>query len=90
MDSTTHIAGGYITIGGRTIQRCAWCGEKLIDTRGQVVVGPDCPSASDKPLHWPGGRLVRVTAGEGLCVSRAVLLDESEQLPPDSCEELAE
>lgn len=31
MDSTTHMAGMFVSFGTRVIQRCAVCGEKLVD-----------------------------------------------------------
>lgn len=38
MQTVTHIAGPVMNIDGRAIQRCAVCGEKLIDSRG--MMGP--------------------------------------------------
>ena len=84
--STTHIAGNHITVNGRTIQRCALCGEKLIDSKNQAgVIGPngELPGVAT----WQPGRLVSVSGGNP---SRSVLLPDAERLPDDSCIDLVE
>lgn len=44
-DTVTHVAGIIITIGGRTLQRCAVCGEKLYDS-GSELPGRKFPPSS--------------------------------------------
>ena len=40
LDSATHIASAPVVIHGRCIQRCGWCGEKLLDTYEKGIVFP--------------------------------------------------
>lgn len=37
MNTVTHVAGPAVIVSGRGIQRCCVCGEKLIDTKHQMV-----------------------------------------------------
>lgn len=81
MDSVTHIAGHSITVRGRLIQRCALCGEKLVDSLN--TASPD-----GRPIGtWEVGRFVNVTFGNP---SRSVVLENSDKLPDDSCLSLVE
>jgi hypothetical protein len=79
--SITHIAGGAITVSGRTIQRCSLCGEILVDSRGCAV--PQNPDGTFPEIGtWQPGRLVRVSGGNP---TRYELLDDTDKLPEDSC-----
>jgi hypothetical protein len=84
--TTTHVAAPSITVGGRVIQRCLVCGEKLVDSRGQMApLGPD-GEIPEVPT-WEAGRMVRVHRGNP---TRFELLPDSDQLTPDSCAALVE
>lgn len=81
MDSVTHIAAPFIIANGRTIQRCALCGEKLIDDKNCAMpLKPD--GTADSIGTWEAMRLVRVTVGNP---QRWELLPDSDKLPEDSC-----
>jgi hypothetical protein len=86
-NSVTHIAGPALTIcGGRVIQRCSLCGEKLIDNRHEASpIGPD--DMPDKRPTWEVGRLVRFS---GTNPQSQVLLEDTDKLPDDSCLDLVE
>lgn len=86
INSVTHIVGSWIEIGGRVIQRCAWCGEKLLDSKNVAMpLGPNGEEPSFPT--WPPGRLVRFSGTQPRCEH---LLPESAQLPSDSCVDLVE
>ena len=86
MNSTTHIAGDGITVCGRKLQRCCWCGEKLCDSKGMMApLNPD-GTAPEFPI-FPPGRLVRVTQGNP---TEYRVLEDTDKLPEDSCENLVE
>lgn len=87
MSSTTHIAGPAITVCQRTIQRCSWCGEKLVDSKGMMAPCKPDGSPPDPLPTWEPGRLVQVTHGNP---QRWLLLDDTDQLPKDSCLDLVE
>lgn len=57
--SVTHVAGSAIEINGRVVQRCAWCGFKLID-----ALVKDQPVGKGgrvtMPFAWTFGDQVRV------------------------------
>jgi hypothetical protein len=82
MNSVTHVAGHKVEVAGRTIQRCALCGDKLIDDLNEAR-----PEGSGPTPTWEPGRLVRVTAGNP---QSSVLLPDTDQLPDDSCIDLVE
>lgn len=84
MDTVSHLAGPWITIEGRGIQRCLICGEKLIDTKGQASADGD-----NTPLFWGKGCFVQVTVNENP-QRWSVLPDNGERLPKDSCIDLVE
>lgn len=87
-ESTTHLAGPAITICGRVIQRCAICGEKLVDSLNCAMpLKPD--GTADTIGTWEPGRLVRVEAGNP---AHWILLEDPEdmRLPADACIDLVE
>lgn len=76
-----HIAGLGLVIGGRFArQRCAWCGEILVDEDATLIASPD-PSPRD-PL-WEVNALIRVRVGEG--VTAYERLEQTDLLPVDCC-----
>lgn len=76
--SVSHIAGLIVKIDGRVIQRCAVCGEKLIDSLNSA-------SCDGSPMPvWQENRFVQV---DGNYWS---LLPESNELPVDHCLPLVE
>lgn len=87
MSSVTHLAGNVVTVDDRVIQRCSICGEKLVDSKGQMF--PVLPG-EPPPLvaTWEVGALVRVS-GEQPQHWEVLQVDEK-RLPDDSCIELVE
>ena len=84
--TTTHIAANHVYICGRLIQRCAVCGEVLINTNLSRVSVPEADA--DKPLGtWTAGRMIRVTKGNP---TGYVMLDDTGKLPDDTCFDLLE
>jgi hypothetical protein len=88
--SVTHVAGPYVGIDGRAVQRCMWCGAVLVDTRGQMgPVGPD--GEPPTVCFWATGALVQVSGDNpqrSLDVGR---FDEvGKPLPTDFCIDLVE
>lgn len=82
--SVTHIAAPFVIIRGRVIQRCAVCGEKLVDTKGTAMpLRPD--GTPDKMPTWGPFELVQVE-GNRQSVIRCV----DDKYPADGCIELVE
>lgn len=86
--SATHIAGPVIVIDARVIQRCAWCGEKLIDCipANMMVVEGDTRGVAT----WPEFALVRVDGNVSSVVETFENRDPLGQLPDDSCKDMVE
>jgi hypothetical protein len=81
--SVTHIAGPACTINGRTIQRCQWCGEIMVDSKGQM--GPVGPSGEPpQVLVYATGHLIETNG------NRTSDAGECDRLPEDSCFEMVE
>jgi hypothetical protein len=78
--SVTHVAGLDVTVNGRYMrQRCAWCGDALIDLDLAAVMVQVAPGAApEPPARWTPGALVRVDG----CVSVSL---EGDKLPDDAC-----
>lgn len=81
--SVTHIVSKPVTIEGRRIQRCGWCGEKLLDSKGVMV--PESMSEHSFPT-WPENAFVQIDGNR----QSVIETDEPNLLPPDHCMELAE
>lgn len=73
--SVTHVAGTRIGLNGRWIQRCAWCGAKLVDVRGP----------EDEGLFFRPGGLVRERGGQFRAKG---FIRAGSNVPPDLCEVL--
>jgi hypothetical protein len=84
--TTTHLAGPAITVGGRVIQRCSLCGEKLCDNLNMAAPINEDGSVPEFPT-WKVGRLVQVESGNP---TRWSLLEDTDKLPKDSCIALVE
>lgn len=91
--SVTHVAGPVIVVKGRyapdnerIIQRCVVCGEKLIDTEGQMA--PDKPDGTppDGPGVWAEQALVQIDGNRHLNVGTYIDDDD----PEDFCLALVE
>lgn len=82
--STTHLAGIHVTKDGRYVrQRCAWCGEILVDEDASLVQRPIEDIRGDEtPAEfvgtWPAATLVRIDGPV-----RSVV--ESDRYPEDCC-----
>ena len=88
-ETVTHVAGPVVTIAGRSIQRCACCGDKLCDSKGQVgLCGPD--GAAPEFCHWTERALVQVEGGNPTQFSLVGDFVECEALPEDFCLALVE
>ena len=75
----THIAGLEIEVYGRYLrQRCAWCGEILVDYDYQLTM---CPGEWEKPKAFPCNSLVHVDGVN----PRVYSVLEGERLPEDAC-----
>jgi hypothetical protein len=86
--TVTHIAGPTITICGRSIQRCPWCGFKLRDNKGEMTQAPE---HEESPfMVFPSGRMVRVATDEETRTTNYTVLADTNELPPDSCEGMVE
>lgn len=77
-----HVAGMEIDVRGRIIQRCAICGEILIDIQTGVISGAFDNNPATYPT-WTMGRMVFIDA-EG----NPSQLPETGKLPPNSCAHL--
>ena len=87
---TVHVAGPPVVINGRVVQRCAWCGEKLLDSKNTVgLIGPN----GEPPTFPTYGerRLIEFEPGDGFVRSIDVGdFVETEELPPEFCHDLVE
>jgi hypothetical protein len=84
--TVTHFAGPSVAIGGRWIQRCAVCGEKLYDSkydRAAAKGGP--PTVGYKPLS-----LIRLSPGDPALWTVIGNLADTPDLPDDNCLPLVE
>lgn len=78
-----------MTIGQRTIQRCALCGEKLLDNKNAAApIGPN-GEPPDFPV-WGERALVTVTEGNPTEYILAGDFVAVEKLPEDFCLALVE
>jgi hypothetical protein len=84
--SVTHMAGPVVGVAGRGVQRCAVCGEKLLDSKNAMApVGPN----GERPEFpfWREGALVEC---DGNRSSDAGDFMTAEHLPDDFCLSLVE
>lgn len=86
MNTVTHVSGDVFRIGGRVIQRCGICGEKLCDNLN-VAMPLNEDGSTPEYATWPPGRLVQFTVGNP---RQELLLDDTDKLPDDSCLSLVE
>jgi hypothetical protein len=84
--SATHVAGPVISIGGRIIQLCALCGEKLADSRNVMMPANNDGSAPIFPT-WAVAGLVQQ---DGNRTSAAGWFEGESPLPADFCLPLVE
>jgi len=86
LDTITHVAGPCVVVAGRAIQRCAVCGQKLADSKGQVApAGPDGEPPSF--ATWAEKAMVQVEAGQPTRMSVIGSFDDEHPLPDDFCEQ---
>ena len=79
VETVTHVAGPYVQIGDRVIQRCAVCGEKLADTFE--------PNSDGTVAVWNEGVLVRFRKSHQKNVGD---FNNCKSLPRDFCITLVE
>src|ERR1700677_2875848 len=95
-NSVSHLAGLDVVIGGRQIQRCAICGEKLIDSKGAMAPNKPDGSPPDPIPFWTVGAMIRVEfngpVSHWSVVDREPREDVNKpgKIPHDSCLELVE
>lgn len=82
MKTTTHIVGLGLGVGTLERQRCAWCGEVLVDVDLANIASPDGKVGS---LLWECGALLEVYGEEdgrprGWCVVK-----DTGELPANCC-----
>lgn len=77
--STVHFAGLDVRIDNRLRQRCAWCGETLIDYDLDRIQVPDGQDGT--PSTWPVPSLVEVDGG----MSYVVAYEPDGALPDNTC-----
>ena len=89
MSTVTHCAGPPVTIGGRVIQRCAVCGEKLCDSLGAAM---PLPEEGIDPVFptWKQAGLVQIEPGTPTRSSLVGDLLSTKPLPDDFCLQLVE
>lgn len=75
--AVTHVAGTRIGLNGRWMQRCAWCGAKLVDVR--------CDGYPGDGAFFRPGSLVRERAGR---FRGRGFMEAGRRVPPDLCEAL--
>lgn len=93
--TVTHVAERPFAFDGRMIQRCAACGEKLLDTRYAPPLLQEPAASRAKKAGfpvWEPGDLVRVQPAEDGKPERQWLTGHwnTDPLPPDSCIDLVE
>jgi len=82
---TIHIAGFPVRVGTVQRQRCAWCGEVLIDydlANMMVAPGDGAPAG---PNVWAIGKLVAIDNQPGLRGSWIVRHEDGDNLPAGWC-----
>jgi hypothetical protein len=88
--SVVHIPGPVIAVGRRKIQRCAVCGEKLVDNKafieGRVMAWSRENLEGGTPGFWPTLEPIRVDGTLSYVIEHV----DGEQLPDDSCITLVE
>lgn len=92
MPGIVHIAGLDIQVNNLLRQRCAWCGETLIDYDlactaspcGEKCATDECLPEYHMPATWPVGALVEVDGP----VSFVVAHEDGRQLPDNACERI--
>lgn len=82
--TVTHVAAPAVTIDGRTIQRCAICGEKLVDEDYRKIAVP--AGTKYRPGAFRMGALVSVDGN----MQRDTGKWPSDPLPADNCLPLVE
>lgn len=89
-----HVAGIAMKVQGRLIQRCAVCGEKLCDSRGQAAPLKPDGSPPDPPQAFAESALVRVERFGHLAISKAIgaekHTDGTSKIPDGFCLEWAD
>jgi hypothetical protein len=85
-ETVTHVAGPVVTVGGRSIQRCACCGEKLRDNLGEMA--PLKPDGTPPEMHvWRERALVHIDGNSQTLAGDYVEIDA---MPEDFCLALVE
>lgn len=86
-NTITHLAGPCVVISGRAIQRCAICGQKLADSKGQD--GPVGPNGEPPRFNaWAEKAFVQVESGNLTRYSViGSLNDDKKNFPEDFCEQ---
>lgn len=82
MSRVVHIVGFSVTVGTRTRQLCAWCGEKLYDLDlANVAVFPAPKSGEQIGAKFEIGKLLAREGNAWWVLDHA----DGERLPADAC-----
>lgn len=84
--TTTHIAGPPVCLGGRVIQRCVVCGEKLCDSLNCMMPEEPDGSVPQFPV-WRQGDYVQT---EGNRTTTTGNICNNDPVPEDVCLDLVE
>ena len=75
----THISAQVVIIEGRYVrQRCAWCGEMLIDYDLEKTAVVVVNGKTELPGVWATDRLIHVDGNQSTLL-------EGNAMPPDCC-----
>lgn len=77
-----HIAGFAVRVGNQLRQRCAWCGDEIIDVDLSCIMAPVKADGSppDPYAVWEMNALVAVDGNHSW-----VITDHGGELPPECC-----
>lgn len=86
MKTVVHLAAQDVWVEGRYVrQRCAWCGELLIDVDlARIAVHPPLPEGERPIATWQPGAMVEAS-GVWPTVYRQI--DDDGRIPINSCME---
>ena len=80
-DTVSHLTAQPVNLVGRfNRQRCAWCGECIVDEDLATMASP---SGAVHGTEWPPQRIVRISRGNPSISS--LVADTGGKMPEDSC-----
>ena len=85
--TVTHMAGPYVVIQNRVIQRCLICGEKLAD---MLIRKASVPSLKNLPGVWEPYCYVRFNTDDTVVSKTIIDIGVEMEFPDDWCLSLVE